>query len=63
MLETSLMSTHLTLPRQGHLEQLYHIFGYLKAHPKFNLFFDLQHQKVDKNQLSRNMTGMTSIGM
>ena len=48
LLETALMSTHLALPRQGHLEQLYHIFGYLKAHPKRNLFFDLQHPKVDE---------------
>ena len=43
LLETALMSTHLALPRRGHLEQLYHIFGYLKAHPKRNLFFDPQH--------------------
>ena len=27
LLETALMSTHLALPRRGHLEQLYHIFG------------------------------------
>ena len=48
LLEMALMSTHLALPRQGHLEQLYHIFGYLKAHPKRNLFFDPQHPKVDE---------------
>ena len=40
LLETALMSTHLALPRRGHLEQLYHIFGYFKAPPKRNLFFD-----------------------
>ena len=48
LLETALMSPHLALPRRGHLEQLYHIFGYLKAHPKCNLFFDPQHPKVDE---------------
>ena len=48
LLETALMSTHLALPQWGHLEQLYHIFGYLKAHPKCNLFLDLQHPKVDE---------------
>ena len=48
LLETALMSTHLALPRWGHLEQLYHIFGYLKANPKRNLFFDPQHPKVDE---------------
>ena len=48
LLEMALMSTHLALPRQGHLEQLYHIFGYLKAHPTCYLFFDPQHPKVDE---------------
>ena len=48
LLEMALMSTHLALPRWGHLEQLYHIFGYSKAHPKHNLFFDPQHPKVDE---------------
>ena len=30
LMETSMMSTHLAMPRQGHLEQVHHIFGYLK---------------------------------
>ena len=28
--ETSIMSTQLALPRVGHLEHLFHVFGYLK---------------------------------
>ena len=48
LLVTALMSIHLALPLRGHWEQLYHIFGYLKAHPKRNLFFYLQHPKVDE---------------
>ena len=48
LFETALMFTHLALPRRGHLEQLYHIFGYLKTNPKRNLFFDPQHPKVDE---------------
>ena len=32
LLEVSLMSDHLALPRQGHIEQVMHIFGYLKFH-------------------------------
>ena len=42
------MSSHLALPRQGQLEQLYHIFGYLKTHPKRKLFLDPQHPKLDE---------------
>ena len=39
LLETSLMSAHLALPRLGHLEQLIHMVGYLKAHPNDNFLF------------------------
>ena len=48
LLETLMMSTHLALPRRGHLEQLYHMFGYLKANPKRKLYFDPQHPQVDE---------------
>jgi hypothetical protein len=34
LLEVSLLSTYLAMPREGHLEQALHIFGYLKIHPK-----------------------------
>ena len=34
LVETSLMSSHLALPRVGHLERLYQMFGYLKQQPK-----------------------------
>lgn len=33
-LEVSMMSSHLALPRQGHLEAVLHMFGYLKSHKK-----------------------------
>ena len=48
LLETLMMSTHLALPRCGHLEQLYHMFGYLKANPKQKLYLDPQHPQVDE---------------
>jgi hypothetical protein len=31
-LEVSMLSSHLALPRQGHLNQVIHIFGYLKKY-------------------------------
>ena len=52
LLETAMMSTHLALPRKGHLEQLYHIFSYLKTNPKKKLFFDPQHPDVDERSFS-----------
>ena len=42
------MSTNLALPWCGHLEQLYHMFGYLKANPKRKLYFDPQYPQVDE---------------
>jgi len=40
LLEVSLLSSHLALPRRGHLLQVYHIFGYLKKNLKRKLYFD-----------------------
>ena len=34
LLETAMLSTYMALPRKGHLEQVYHVFGYLKTHSK-----------------------------
>ena len=48
LLNTSLMSAHLALPRLGHLEKLIHMFGYLKAHPKRKLAFDAAHSNIDE---------------
>ena len=43
LLEVSMMSTHLAFPKQGHLEQVMHIFGYLKIHKKLRLLIDSDH--------------------
>ena len=40
LLEVSLLSSHLALPRIGHLQAVYRIFGYLKQVPKRRLHFD-----------------------
>ena len=48
LLETALMSTHLALPRSGHLNQVYRMFGYLKMYPKRKLAFDGMHPKISE---------------
>jgi hypothetical protein len=48
--EVSLLSSHLALPLEGHLQQVYHIFGYLKAKPKKTLAFDPIHPDIDENR-------------
>ena len=44
----TLMSDHLALPRIGHIEQVIHMFGYLKLHPKRKIVFDAAHPIIDE---------------
>ncbi len=48
LLETSLMSAHLALPRIGHLEQVMHMFAYLHEYPTRNIAFEPAHPKIDE---------------
>ena len=48
LLEMSLLSAHLALPRIGHLEQVIQIFGYLKLYPKCKIEFDAAHPSIDE---------------
>ena len=41
--EVTILSAHLALPRVGHLQMAYHIFGYLKQQPKRTLAFDYKY--------------------
>lgn len=41
-----MLSPHLELPRVGHLQQVYHIIGYLKKYPRRRLFIDHDYPKV-----------------
>ena len=47
LLEVSLLSQHLALPREGHLEQVIHVMGYLKQHKKLRLMFDIGSPTFD----------------
>ena len=38
--EVSMMSSHMALPRVGHLDQLFHMFAYLKRNHNTELVFD-----------------------
>ena len=50
LLEASLMSTYMAMPREGHLQQLYRIFGFLKLNPNRKIAFDFQHPKIDEKR-------------
>ena len=42
------MSAHLALPHIGYLDQVIHMFGYLKMHPKRKIAFDAAHPSIDE---------------
>ena len=51
--EVSMMSSHLALPREGHLEQVLHIFAYLKKCHNTELVYDPRDAVVDENDFER----------
>ena len=53
LLEVDLLSTHLALPREGHLQQVCHIFGYLKKYPRQRIFMDLDDPNIDESIYKR----------
>jgi len=42
-----MLSAHQASPHEGYLEQVYHIFAYLKKKPKLTLYFDLHEPDID----------------
>ena len=48
-----MMSTCLALPREGHLQQLFHMFSYLEKHHNTEMVFDPTIPYVDPNMLPK----------
>eukprot|EP00957_Ditylum_brightwellii_P013615 1027151-Ditylum_brightwellii.AAC.1 len=51
LLETSLVSTYLAMPRKGHLEQVLYIIGYLKYHKKLQLMLNCSSPNISDKLL------------
>ena len=51
--EVSMMASCMASPRKGHLDQVYHIFGYLKAHHNIEMVFDPSEPCIDEGQFER----------
>jgi hypothetical protein len=49
-LEISIMSCHLVLPRDGHLEQVFHIFVHLKKYHNTEVVYDPSDPVIDEAQ-------------
>ena len=56
------MSSHIALPRVGHLEQVLHIFGYLKQHHNAELVFDPTPPEIDHSAFCRRDWSTSEFG-
>ncbi len=50
--ELSMLSSYQASPRRGNLEQVYHIFAFLKKKPKLTLYFDVSRPEIDPSCFS-----------
>jgi hypothetical protein len=48
MVDVSLLSSYSMQPRMGHLDQVFHIFGYLKRNKRATIIFDEQRVNWDE---------------
>ena len=51
LIKVSLLSSHLAIPRIGHLQAVYRIFGYVKQVPKRRLYFDPKKPIISEDRL------------
>ena len=47
------MSIHIALPKQGHMEQLYHLFSYLNKYHNSELILDPSDKVIDQDEFER----------
>ena len=52
-LEVSMLLSHLAFPREGHLQQLFHMFAYLKRNHNSDMVFDPSQPIIDESLLDR----------
>ena len=61
-LEVSMMSSHLALPRRGHMEQVMQIFGYLKKYHNAELVFDPSDPTINEQDFERRDWASSEFG-
>jgi hypothetical protein len=52
-LECSMMSSHMALPREGHLYQLFQVFAYLKKYHNTEMVFDPSDPVIDESSFEQ----------
>ena len=61
-LEVSMMSSHLAMPRKGHLDQVRHIFAYLRKYHNTELVYDLSDPVVEQDVFKRRDWASSEFG-
>lgn len=61
-LEVSMVSSHMDLPREGHLEQLFHIFFHLSKYHNTVIVFDLSDPVIDASKYQRKDWASSEFG-
>ena len=61
-LEVSMMSSHLALPRKGHMEQVMQIFGYLRKYHNAELVFDPSDPTINEQDFERRDWASSEFG-
>ena len=56
------MNSNLALPRVGHLNQVHHVFGYLRKHHNTELVSDPSNTMVDKSAFERKDWASSEFG-
>ena len=51
--KVSMMSSFVAMPRGGHLQQLYHVFEYLKQHHNSRLVLDPTYPEMDTDSFEK----------
>ena len=52
--EVSMLSSFVAMPREGHLQQVYHIFGYLKVHHNARIIMDPSYPEIEEDDFPRH---------
>ena len=61
-LEVSMMSSHLALPRQGHLWEVLHIFAYLKKYHNTEMVYDPSDPVIDESLFEKKDWASSEFG-
>ena len=61
-LEVSIMSSNMEIPREGHLEQLLHIFAHLKKYHNTEMVFYLSYPVIDESKFQRKDWASSEFG-